>query len=138
MGLLDVFRRRGESIKRTRLATPWVAAHAVRDLIQRGQFAQALEIAEKGIERFPHSHAMQAAFRLLKREGLSEELAGYRARCENEGDAQAFTRLADTYREVGEYDKAVEVCRQLVDAGAAVSPILTERQHSCEPLPSGG
>ncbi|RME72187.1 MAG: tetratricopeptide repeat protein [Planctomycetota bacterium] len=115
VGLLDVFRRKSRRNHEAALVSPLAAATAVREQIQAGDLEQALDIAERGLERFPHSEAMQAAYRLLKREGLADEIAELRRKCEREDDPAALTRLAAAYRDVGEYDKALELCRRAIE-----------------------
>jgi tetratricopeptide (TPR) repeat protein len=115
VGLLDVFRRKGGSKRGDALKTPLTAAHAVRDLVKTGRLEEALETADRASERFPWSVAVQSAFRLLKRETLGAEIKQLRRVCEASDDPVAFTRLAGAYRDVGEYDKAVDVCRESIE-----------------------
>lgn len=116
MGLFDVFKAkkspRAVSIEGK---TPYQIATDVQRLIDKKQAQDALAMAEQGVYLFPRSDAILSAYRFLKRETLAAEITELRHKAEREPNPLVFARLADLYKDLGDYDKAVDYCKRGIE-----------------------
>ncbi len=116
MGLFDVFKSKKGSARSATVEgkTPLEIAREIERLIETRDYKTALEIAERGVYEHWRSEVVLSAYRFLKKETLAEELKRFRHKLETEPNPVAYAQLADTYKEIGDHDKAIELCRKAI------------------------
>jgi tetratricopeptide (TPR) repeat protein len=95
--------------------TPFEIGTEIQRLLDSGGYKQALEVGEKGVYEFPRSELLLNDLRFIKKETLQGELAEIKAKLEGEPSPVQYCRLADVYKEIGDYDKALELCRKAIE-----------------------
>lgn len=113
MGLFDVFRsKKAAKTESQGLKTPLEVSREVERLMEAGQLREALEVAERGVYDHPRSEVVNAAYRFLRKTTLGEDVVTLRNEVESAPSAAKYARLAEAYKEIGDYDKALETCHQ--------------------------
>ncbi|MHC4832012.1 MAG: tetratricopeptide repeat protein [Planctomycetota bacterium] len=115
MGLFDLFRKSKRSKSRIAPTSPLAVAKEVERLIETGELREALEVAEKGVYDYPRSEVVNSAYRFLKRTALGEDVVTLRREVEASPSAVKYSQLAEAYKEIGDYDKALETCNRSID-----------------------
>lgn len=128
MGLFDVlFKTRkkkapveppkppGERTSPVEGKTPLEIARETERLIEGAKYDDALDLAELGVYHHPRSEVVLSAYRYLKKVTLAPQLAELRQRLEKEPNPIAYARLADTMKDLGDYDKAIELCKKAIN-----------------------
>lgn len=95
--------------------TPYEIAADIQKLIDVGQYRPALEMAQKGSFEFPRSELLLNDLRFIKKESLQGQLAELKGRLDAAPNPVQLCQLADAYKEIGDYDKALELCRKAID-----------------------
>jgi tetratricopeptide (TPR) repeat protein len=95
--------------------TPYEIGNDVQRLLDAGAYKPALETAEKGAFEFPRSELLLNDLRFIKKESLQNELAELKNKLEASPNPVGYCRLADAYKEIGDYDKALELCKRAVE-----------------------
>ena len=117
MGLFDVFKAKKAAEKPASAEgkTPLEVAREVERLIEAHDYKTAFETAEKGVYENSRSEVVLAAYRFLKKETLAEDLKRFRSKLEKEPNPIAYSQLADAYKEIGDHDKAIDLCRRAME-----------------------
>jgi tetratricopeptide (TPR) repeat protein len=117
LGLFDVFKSKKGAAKPASVdgKTPLEIAREIERLIETRDYKTALEIAERGVYEHWRSEVVLSAYRFLKKETLADELKRLRQKLEKEPNPVAYAQLADTYKEIGDHDKAIELCRRAIE-----------------------
>lgn len=118
LGLLDaLFKRKPQDLKPAAIdgKTPFEIAADIQKLMDAGGYKPALETAEKGAFEFPRSEILLNDLRFIKKESLQNELGELKSKIDARPDPVQLCRLADVYKEIGDYDKALELCRKALD-----------------------
>ncbi len=118
MGLLDsLFGRKADHSKPVAIdgKTPYEIGADVERLIDAGAYKQALEAADRGVYEFPRSELLLNDLRFIKKETLQNEIAELKAKLDQQPNPVQYCRLADVYKEIGDYDKALELCRKAIE-----------------------
>lgn len=117
MGLFDVFKAKKAAEKPTSAEgkTPLEIAREIERLIETRDLKTALEIAEKGVYENSRSEVVLSAYRFLKKETLAEDLKRLRQKLDKEPNPISYAQLADAYKEIGDHDKAIELCRRAME-----------------------
>jgi tetratricopeptide (TPR) repeat protein len=88
----------------------------IRDLAHRLVWAseteEALRVVEDGVERFPESNSLKSFLATFKKNRLRETIDRLLQILDTRPLPEAYGQLADIYREVGELDQALDVCRR--------------------------
>jgi tetratricopeptide (TPR) repeat protein len=95
--------------------TPYEIGAEVQRCIDARRFKAGLEVAEKGVYEFPRSELLLNDLRFIKKETLQGELADLKAKLDAQPNPVQYCRLADVYKEIGDYDKALELCKKAID-----------------------
>lgn len=95
--------------------TPFEIGADVQRCIDDRQYKVGLELAEKGVYEFPRSELLLNDLRFIKKETLQSELADLKAKLDSQPNPVQYCRLADVYKEIGDYDKALELCKKAIE-----------------------
>lgn len=116
MGLFDFFRSKEKDKGADGpIKTPYEIAGDVKRLIKQGNLRQALDVAERGVYDHPRSEAVTLAYRFLRKRTLGEDVAALRRDVESSPSAIGLQRLAEAYKEIGDYDKALDTCHRAIE-----------------------
>lgn len=118
MGLLDsLFGKKSGDPKPVQIngKTPFEIGAEVQRLIDAGAYKPALEAADRGVYEFPRSELLLNDLRFIKKESLQNEIGELKQKLEQQPNPVQYCRLADVYKEIGDYDKALELCRKAID-----------------------
>jgi tetratricopeptide (TPR) repeat protein len=95
--------------------TPYEIGAEVQRLIDAKAYKPALELADKGAYEFPRSELLLNDLRFIKKESLQQELGELKTRLDNSPNPVQYCKLADVYKEIGDYDKALELCKKAIE-----------------------
>lgn len=98
-----------------RARSPYEVARFVEKCIDLKALDAALEEAEKGLKEFPNSEALLDAYKHLIRVKCDDDLKVYRHEVKTQPSPKAYYRLACLYKEMRDYDQAIELARKGVD-----------------------
>jgi predicted regulator of Ras-like GTPase activity (Roadblock/LC7/MglB family) len=119
LGLFDVFKasktRQQQRAPTAEGKTPLAVATEVQRLVDKKCMVEALALAEQGVYQYARSEACLSLFRFLKRESLASQIAELRHKVEREPSPLVYARLADTYKEIGDFDKAIDLCNKGIE-----------------------
>jgi len=117
LGLLDsLFGKKAEpKVVSIEGKTPFEIGAEVQRCIDDRQFKAGLEIAEKGVYEFPRSELLLNDLRFIKKETLQSELSELKSKLDSQPNPVQYCRLADVYKEIGDYDKALELCKKAIE-----------------------
>jgi tetratricopeptide (TPR) repeat protein len=117
VGLFDVFKAKKTAEKPVAIEarTPLEIAREVERFIESREYKAALEVAEKGVYENPRSEIVLGAYRFLKKETLGDDLKRLRQKLDKEPNPISYSQLADAYKEIGDHDKAIDLCRKAID-----------------------
>jgi tetratricopeptide (TPR) repeat protein len=119
MGWFGDFNKRREIEKaRTdmnRARSPFSVAQFVERCLDVKAMEEALEEAEKGLREFPNSEKLLDAYKHLIRVKCDDDLKVYRHDVKTQPSPKAYYRLACLYKEMRDYDQAIELARKGVD-----------------------
>jgi tetratricopeptide (TPR) repeat protein len=99
----------------SRAPTPGVYADLAELHIQKGQTNQAHRIALEGLELFPNARRLLAVSRFAKRQELQDRIRLLDETVSVRPHPNAFTELASIYWELGDGDRAEEVCTRCAE-----------------------
>jgi tetratricopeptide (TPR) repeat protein len=116
VGFFDRFRQKDdlkEAIEKYEKApTPLATAALVERHVEKEEYENALNVAEKGLAKYPRSEKVLTAYRYAKKIALQDEIAGLRKGTEEVMNPLAYARLADFYRQLGDYERAQDLCNR--------------------------
>jgi tetratricopeptide (TPR) repeat protein len=98
-----------------RARSPFSVAQFVERCIELKALEVALEEAEKGLKEFPNSEKLLDAYKHLIRVKCDDDLKVYRHEVKTQPSPKAYYRLACLYKEMRDYDQAIELARKGVD-----------------------
>ena len=98
-----------------RARSPYSVAQFVERCIELKALEVALEEAEKGLKEFPNSEKLLEAYKHLIRVKCDDDLKVYRHEVKTQPSPKAYYRLACLYKEMRDYDQAIELARKGVD-----------------------
>jgi tetratricopeptide (TPR) repeat protein len=114
LGLFDFWSKKPDKREAHAPRTPLEIAREVERLIEGGDLRAALDISEKGVYDHPRSEVVNAAYRFLRKTTLGEDVVTLRREVETAPGPARYTRLAEAYKEIGDYDKALETCHRAI------------------------
>jgi tetratricopeptide (TPR) repeat protein len=98
-----------------RARSPYSVAQFVERCIELKALEVSLEEAEKGLKEFPSSEKLLDAYKHLIRVKCDDDLKVYRHEVKTQPSPKAYYRLACLYKEMRDYDQAIELARKGVD-----------------------
>jgi len=98
-----------------RARSPYSVAQFVERCIELKALDAALEEAEKGLKEFPESESLLDAYKHLIRVKCDDDLKVYRHEVKTQPSPKAYYRLACLYKEMRDYDQAIDLARKGVE-----------------------
>ncbi|HVY61758.1 MAG TPA: tetratricopeptide repeat protein, partial [Planctomycetota bacterium] len=68
-----------------------------------------------GVYEFPRSELLLNDLRFIKKDSLQQELADLKQKLDTAPNPVQYCKLADVYKEIGDYDKALELCKKAIE-----------------------
>lgn len=99
----------------SRARSPYAVAQFVERCIELKALEAALEEAEKGFKDFPASESLLDAYKHLIRVKCDDDLKIYRHEVKTQPSPKAYYRLACLYKEMRDYDQAIDLARKGVE-----------------------
>jgi tetratricopeptide (TPR) repeat protein len=98
-----------------RARSPYAVAQFVERCLDLKALDPALDEAEKGLKEFPQSESLLEAYKHLIRVKCDDDLKVYRHEVKTQPSPKAYYRLACLYKEMRDYDQAIDLARRGVD-----------------------
>src|SRR2546421_3481351 len=98
-----------------RARSPYAVSQFVEKCIDLKALDASLEEAEKGLKEFPQSESLLDSYKHLIRVKCDDDLKAYRHEVKTQPSPKAYYRLACLYKEMRDYDQAIELARKGVD-----------------------
>jgi tetratricopeptide (TPR) repeat protein len=99
----------------TRLPTPQAYSELAELYIQRGQTDDAHRTALEGLELFPNARRLREVSRFAKRQELQQRIRSLDVTLQHRPHPNAYTELASIYRELGDDERAEEICTRCAE-----------------------
>ena len=98
-----------------RARSPYSVAQFVERCIELKALDAALEEAEKGLKEYSESESLVDAYKHLIRVKCDDDLKIYRHEVKTQPSPKAYYRLACLYKEMRDYDQAIDLARKGVE-----------------------
>lgn len=95
--------------------SPYSVSNFIEKCIELRQLDEALQEAEKGLAECPESESLLDAYKHLIRVKCDDDLKAYRHEVKTQPGPKAYYRLACLYKEMRDYDQAIELARKGVE-----------------------
>lgn len=102
--------------KQTKLSpSPTAFADLAERLIALGESEEAVQVAEEGLRRFPHSERLAHVQLFVKKGRLTGEIRKLKDDIQRRPNPASFAQLAHIYRELGSLDEALAIATQCAE-----------------------
>lgn len=95
--------------------TPGTIGALAERFIALGRTEDAHRVAEAGLRRFPTSERLLAVSTFAKKQRLTAEITSLKREMGERPTPAVYSRLADIYRELGNFEQALSICEQCVE-----------------------
>lgn len=95
--------------------TPGTIGALAERYIALGRTEDAHRVAEAGLKRFPTSERLAAVRTFAKKQRLTSEITSLKREMSEHPTPAVYSRLAEIYRELGNFEQALSICEQCVE-----------------------